>query len=157
MDDVGVLGHSTGGGGVIQLAISDHRVKSVFGMDAWVEPIDQEVLKKGLQVPTCLLRSEQWETGPNNDYLRQLFTSSKVVPDIYQINGGNHQDFSMLYMYDPMTKLTGSQGPLDSRVNASIQQDFVLSFFNKTLKGQNIDLKQLAEKYEAVVRVRDFD
>ncbi|MBI9108433.1 MAG: dienelactone hydrolase family protein [Spirochaetales bacterium] len=156
MDALGVIGHSTGGGGVVQLAIGDARVKSVFGMDAWVEPIDQIILKKGLQVPSCFLRSEQWETGPNNDSLRQLFSSSKEVPDIYQINGGNHQDFSMLYMYDPMTRLTGSQGSLNSRVNASLQQDWVLTFFDNTLKDKWVDLNQLSEKYEAVVRVRDF-
>jgi predicted dienelactone hydrolase len=157
MDKVGVMGHSTGGGGVVQLAISDTRVKSVLGMDAWVEPVEPEILKKGLEIPACLLRSGQWETGLNNEFLKQLFSSSASVPDIYQINGCNHQDFSMLYMYDPMAALTGSQGSMDSRENALIQQDFVLTFFDKTLKDKDVDINMTAQKYKAVMRVKDFD
>ena len=157
MDAIGVLGHSTGGGGIVQLAVTDSRVKSVFGMDAWVEPIDQEILKMGLKVPACLLRSEQWETGLNNDFLQQLISASESAPDIFQITGCNHQDFSMLYMYNPMTAIIGSKGSMDNRENAAIQQDWVLSFFNNTLKNRKTNLDQLDDKYEAVVRVRDFN
>lgn len=157
MNRVGALGHSTGGGAVVQLAVNDTKIKSVFGMDAWVEPIDQAVLEKGLQVPSSFLRSEQWETGPNNDFLRQLFAHTSVEPTMYQVNGGYHQDFSMMYMFRPITRILGFSGPLNLLENAAIQQNYVLTFFNQTLKGLDADVKQLAEKYEAVVEVQDLN
>jgi len=157
LNKIGAVGHSTGGGGVVQLAITNPKIKAVFGMDAWVEPIAVDLLEKGLQIPSVFLRSEQWITGPNNDYLRRLFSKTTVEPLIYQIHGGNHQDFSMLYMYRPITEIFGLSGSLDSLENAVIQQAFILTFFDQTLKNKDVHLKALELKYEAVSKVKDFE
>ncbi len=154
---IGILGHSTGGGGAVYLLSIDSRIQAVFGMDAWVEPVALPMLEQGLQVPSCFLRSEQWETGPNNDYLRILFSHTPAPPVIYQIDGGNHQDFSMLYMYRPITELFGFSGSLDTLENARIQQDFVLRFFNKVFFDTSDDLDLLTTRYEAATAVREFD
>ncbi|NBK20857.1 MAG: hypothetical protein EOM68_02395, partial [Spirochaetia bacterium] len=122
MDKIGAMGHSTGGGGVVSLAITDPRIKAVLGFDAWVEPIEADILTKGLDIPSAFLRSEQWETGPNNTFLKQLFDNTSVQPNIYQVQGGKHQDFSMLYMYLPITRILGETGTLDPLENAEIQQ-----------------------------------
>jgi len=161
MDRIGMLGHSTGGGGVVQTAIQDDRVKAVLGLDAWVEPIDSAILEKGLSVPSLFLRSQQWEVGPNNQYLESLVGTSLVEPMVYQIQGGNHIDFTMLYMYNPITNLFGFSGSLDNLENATIQRDYILTFFDQILLGESapietMDVTRLYEKYDAVDIVSEY-
>ena len=151
LDEVGVIGHSTGGGGMVRFAINDSRVKAVFGMDAWVEPIEMEKLEKGLQVPSFFLRSEQWKGGVNDDYLEILSQHSKEVKGLYQINGIYHQDFTMIYMYQPITSMIKYNGPLDSEKMVEIQQAFVLNFFDEYLRFKDTDLEELNEKFDEVV------
>jgi predicted dienelactone hydrolase len=155
-EKVGAMGHSTGGGGVVSLALTDPRIKAVLGLDAWVEPIDQTLLEKGLHIPSAFLRSEQWETGPNNKFLQQLFAHTTIEPGIYQIQGGNHQDFSMLYLYLPVSRILGVTGTLDPLVNAEIQQSFVLTFFDQELKQEPRDFQNWFKAHSAVTKVTEF-
>ncbi len=156
MNRIGLLGHSTGGGGVVQTAIVDDRVKAVFGLDAWVEPIEKSILSKGLSIPSFFFRSQQWEVGPNNVNLKKLLDVSSVKPIIAQINGCKHQDLTMLYMYNPITKLSGFSGKLDNLKNASIQRDFILTFFNEMLLYKNTDVSALISKYDAISNVKEY-
>jgi len=156
-EKIGAMGHSTGGGGVINLAITDRRIKAVLGLDAWVEPIKGNILDKGLHIPNAFLRSAQWETGPNNMFLKRLFDNTTVKPNIYQVQGGNHQDFSMLYMYLPISRILGETGKLDPLVNAEIQQSFVLTFFDQNLKQEPGDLQAWFKTHSAVSKVMEFE
>jgi hypothetical protein len=157
MNRIGLLGHSTGGGGVVQTAIGDDRVKAVFGLDAWVEPVDESILSIGLSVPSLFMRSEQWVVGPNNQYLKTLVDVSGVTPMVYQIEGCNHLDLTMLYMYNPITRLFGFSGELDNLENASIQRDYILTFFDEMLLGEDVDASELVETYDAVEIVKDYE
>ncbi|MBI9096004.1 MAG: dienelactone hydrolase family protein [Sphaerochaeta sp.] len=156
-EKVGAMGHSTGGGGVVSFAIKDPRIKAVLGFDAWVEPIETDILEKGLHIPSAFLRSEQWETGPNNEFLKQLLDNSAARPSIYKVQGGKHQDFSMLYMYLPITRILGETGTLDPLENAEIQQSFVLTFFDQNLKQAPGDLQNWFETHSAVSEVTEFE
>lgn len=150
---VGALGHSTGGGGVVKLALEDSRVKAVFGLDPWVEPIGHEQLENGLDIPALFIRSEQWEVGYNNDYLSTLVKASTIKAMTYQLNGSNHQDFTMLYMFRPINELTGFSGALDSQESLNIRLDFMLQFFNQTLKGEDLKVEDLVNDYEPMIKV----
>jgi hypothetical protein len=108
-EKIGALGHSTGGGGVVKLGLEDSRIKAVFGLDAWVEPIGHDALNQGLAIPSLFIRSESWEEGFNNAYLKTLIDNSIAKTDTYQINGSNHLDFTMLYMYQPYTNILDFQ------------------------------------------------
>lgn len=156
-EKVGAMGHSTGGGAVVSLAITDPRIKAVLGLDAWVEPIEADILENGLDIPSAFLRSEQWETGPNNVFLKRLFDNTSVKPNIYQVQGGNHQDFSMLYMYLPITRILGTTGNLDPLENAELQQSYVLTFFDQNLKQESEDLQNWSKTHSAVLKVTEFE
>lgn len=149
--NVGLLGHSTGGGASVLAALRDERVKAVMGLDAWVEPINKDELQSGLNIQGLFLRSGQWEQGPNNSNLGFLLDNSNVKGEAYQLNGTTHLDFSMMYMYSPLIKYFNFSGKLDGREGASIQQDFELNYFNKYLKGNSdIDIKDVSDKYGGI-------
>lgn len=133
---IGLMGHSTGGGADVSVALSDDRVKALFGMDAWVEPLGMENMTAGVSVPSLFLRSEQWEGGLNDNYLIPLVQASNDA-ELIQIEGTTHIDFTMTTMFSSITGIIGFTGELDREVSASIQHDYVLEFFNQSLAKEN--------------------
>lgn len=155
LSKIGLLGHSTGGGADVSLTLNDKRIKAIVGMDAWVEPIEDAQIEKGLKVPALFLRSGQWEVGLNNKNLLHLIDKSSVPIELYQINGTTHLDFTMVYMYSPLTKYINITGKLNGRISSSIQKDFIQSFFDKNLKGNNsININDVANKWKEVKKIR---
>lgn len=153
LDAIGVLGHSTGGGGDVYIALKDPRIKALMGLDAWVNPIEPEILKQGLTIPSLFLRSEQWSVGPNNRALNLIFNNSTNAR-LVQMDKTNHVDFSMAYMYSPITKYIGFTGKLGGRKSSRIQQEFIMGFFDRHIKGigdaQDTYLEDIARQYDNV-------
>ena len=155
LSEIGLLGHSTGGGGDVSVALEDNRIKAIVGMDAWVEPIDKVDIDKGLKIPALFLRSGQWEVGINNKNLLRLMDKSTGLKSLYQINGTNHSDFTMVYRYSPLTKYMKLTGDLDYETASSIQRDFIHHFFDQNLKHKKaIDLNDIAKKWKEVSKIR---
>lgn len=133
LDNIAVIGHSTGGGASVQAAIEDARITSVVGLDAWVEPIAADTLNQGLDVPSVLFRSEAWEISFNNAYLYQLMNVTPSDLNVYQITGTTHYDFGMVYMFSTLSPFIGLQGELGLDMPA-LQNKLVRSFLDATLK-----------------------
>jgi predicted dienelactone hydrolase len=152
---IGLLGHSTGGAADVSIALKDKRIKAIVGMDAWVEPINAVDIEKGLKIPALFLRSGQWEVGLNNKNLNSLIDKSSGPIALYQINDTTHLDFTMVYMYSPLTKYINITGKLDGRAASSIQRDFIQSFFDKNLKNnKSIDINNVADKWKEVKKIK---
>ncbi len=137
LDRIGLLGHSTGGGAGVNTALIDDRVHSVLGLDAWVEPIDFNVVTNKLDVPSLFIRSGAWETGENNENLYEIVNQSNQSSMLYQIDGTTHYDFAMVYMYSPLTKYLGLTGSVDSEELNEMLKDTILDFFNSTLLSES--------------------
>lgn len=142
---VGLLGHSTGGGGDVTAALNDDRIDAVMGLDAWVEPIAESEINKGLTVPSLFLRSGQWEVGFNNTNLYNLVENTTDSSMLYQIDGTTHFDFAMVYMYSPLIKLIGFSGSVENEYLNTMLKSMIADFFNQTLKNDsnseiNIDI-----------------
>ena len=132
---IGLLGHSTGGGADVVIALNDDRIDAVMGLDAWVEPIDEIEVNEGLTIPSLFLRSGAWETGFNNTNLYTLIENSTYPSALYQIDGTTHYDFAMVNMYSPLTKYIGVTGNVEGEHLNSILKSMISDFFNKTLKN----------------------
>lgn len=141
LSTIGLIGHSTGGGASVALALKDNRIDSVIGLDAWVEPIEQSELNKGLDIPSLFIRSGAWEVGFNNENLYSLINESSYPSELYQIDGTTHYDFAMVYMYSPLTKYIGFTGDVDSEDLTIILKDMITNFFDETLRdSENSDI-----------------
>jgi len=135
LTNIGLLGHSTGGGGDVAVAINDDRIDAVIGLDAWVESIDETEIDKGLNIPSLFLRSGSWENGLNNTSLLALIDNSTYPSVLYQIDGTTHYDFAMVYMYSPLTSAIGFTGSVKSDYLTSILKSMISDFFNETLRN----------------------
>ncbi len=151
LEHIGLIGHSTGGGADVAVAINDLRIKALLGLDAWVEPIEMVEIEKGLTMPSIFLRSETWEEGYNNEHLYELIRHSPEV-NLYQINGTTHSDFSMAYMFSPLTGMIGYTGSLDKIYLLNMQKAMMNTFFDEHLKGM-IDQEFNASLYEELTEI----
>jgi pimeloyl-ACP methyl ester carboxylesterase len=134
LDHIGLIGHSTGGGADVAVALNDVRIGAVIGLDAWVEPIVASEIEKGLSMPSIFLRSESWEEGPNNIDLYDLIENSSDA-SLYQIDGTTHGDFTMAYILSPLMSTIGYTGSLETTYLVDMQKEIINYFFDLHLKN----------------------
>ena len=151
---VGVYGHSTGGGAAIQFCGTDPRCKALLGMDPFMRPVSLEVLEDGVTQPAFFMFSQRWadDVKSRNNMLFYRFVSN--VPKtmgVISIDGTAHYDFSDLPLLSPLAPRLGLKGPIDGRRVTGIINDYLLSFFDGTLKGIPMDLfEEQNQKYNEV-------
>lgn len=126
LDQVALIGHSTGGAGVVKYA-GDYDAQAVIGLDAWVEPITNI---KPLNMPSLFIRSQAWLEAPNNENLK------KVTSSVYDLKGSKHQDFTLAGYLSPALKWFGQSG----ENSLEIQEEMILHYLDSTLKGLERDL-----------------
>jgi predicted dienelactone hydrolase len=151
---VGVYGHSTGGGAAIQFCGSDPRCKALLGQDPFMRPVSSEVLENGVSQPAFFMFSQRWadETDSlNNRLFSPFFVKSEQALGAVSIDGTAHYDFSDLPRLSPLTPQLGLKGPIPGSRVTAILDDYLLSFFEFTLKGVPSDLFDPANgKYDEV-------
>lgn len=131
---IGVIGHSTGGGGSVSASLNDERIKALIGLDAWVESLETERLSNGLTIPSLFYRSEGWEISFNNEALFTLINNSEFS-ELFQIEGSTHYDFSMAYMISTLTPVIGLTGEINGPDFNTLLEETMLAFFDTQLKG----------------------
>lgn len=137
LERVGVFGHSTGGGAAVRLCASDPRCGAILGMDAWVEPVPDELIEVGLAQPLMIMNSETWEEGENAERLRLLVERSGGVAYWMSTAGTWHFDFVMVPSISPLAPALGMKGPLAGKRVVEINNRYLAAFFEKHMRGQD--------------------
>jgi hypothetical protein len=115
---------------------ADARCDAVLTQDAWLGPVPDEVLAAGLTQPLLALRSETWATAENDARLDTLLAASAGHAQVATIAGTKHYDFTLLPLLTPLAPALGLKGPLDGARVLQITTDFLVDFFDATLKGE---------------------
>jgi predicted dienelactone hydrolase len=141
LEQVGVFGHSFGGGATVEFCSRDPRCKVGVGLDAYVIPVDDAILATGLRQPFLFLYSEIWSAKEpvNFDRFKAIRSRSDQAV-VFKILGTSHYDFSDLPMMSPIAAQLGLKGPLKGPRVVRIIDDYVLAAFNRALRGQPTDL-----------------
>src|SRR5215207_6569318 len=151
---LGVYGHSTGGGAAIQFCGIDSRCKALLGMDPFMRPVSVEVLENGVTQPAFFMFSQHWadEVESRNNQLFHKFILNVDQPlGVISIDGTAHYDFSDLPLLSPLAPSLGLKGPINGKRVTLIINDYLLSFFEFTLKGVPMDLfDESNQKYNEV-------
>jgi predicted dienelactone hydrolase len=135
LDHIGVFGHSTGGGAAARLCLEDDRCDAVLGMDAWVEPIPDNIVAREFQVPSLFIRSEDWTGTPNDRRLRGLAERSPSLSYWVGIAGAGHNDFVMTPLFSPIANRLGLKGPIETERVVPIIDSYLVAFFDRYLLG----------------------
>lgn len=137
---VGLLGHSTGGGAIVQACALDARCKAGLGMDAWLVPAPPTIIAAGLSQPFMFMRSEVWATEKNDALLNELLETSTNARYRVTIRGTRHYDFSVLPLLTPLAPALKLKGPLAGGRVMDITSAYAVAFFDQYLKGETSPL-----------------
>ena len=148
---VGVYGHSTGGGAAIEFCGTDARCKSLLGMDPFMRPVSYEVIDSGVPQPAFFMFSQSWiddVESRNNELFHKFYPNVQQPSGVISIDGTSHYDFADLPLLSPLAPQLGLKGPIKGNRVTTIINDYLLSFFNMTLKGETTGLfEDQSEKY----------
>lgn len=151
---VGVYGHSTGGGAAIQFCGTDLRCAALLGMDPFMRPVSPTVLENGVMQPSFFMFSQRWGDeveSHNNRLFRKFVTNGPQSLGMISIAGTAHYDFSDLPLLSPLAPRLGLKGPISGKRVTAIINDYLLSFFDYTLKGVPTSLfEEQNQKYNEV-------
>lgn len=133
---IGVFGHSTGGGAVVLACARDARCQAGLGMDAWLEPVPEEVIATSLAQPFLFMNSELWATGDDQPLLDELLAGLKQTGYRLTIRGTRHYDFTLLPLLTPLAPALKLKGPIEGQRGMQLITDYLLAFFDQHLKGE---------------------
>jgi predicted dienelactone hydrolase len=140
--EVGIYGHSTGGGAAVEVCSYDVRCVAYLGLDPWVEPVDDRYISAGLPVPSMVLRSEAWTKLTNEIRLQELWEATVDKSPLYCVVGSTHRDFMLLSHISPLADYLKRPSPLPAERMDHIIEDHLASFFNQQLLGlPTVDLE----------------
>ena len=136
LEHIGVFGHSTGGGAMVQFCMDDSRCDAGIGLDAWVLPVDERVLDTPPQQPLLFLSSPVWLGKENQARGRAILQSLPANGYELTLADTEHFDFSDLALFSPLTPQLGLSGKIDSMFSQEVQIRYVLAFFDQYVKGE---------------------
>jgi len=132
---VGVLGHSTGGGAIVDFCARDPRCAAGLGMDTYMKPVSDKVIAQGLSQPFLFMFSETWPSESNTLLFDALYTNQAGPGAVLSIAGTAHYDFSDLPAFSPLAHRLGLKGPLNGGRVLEIIRTYSVGFFDEYLRG----------------------
>lgn len=132
---IGVYGHSTGGGAAVKVCLEDDRCDATLGMDAWVSPLPDEVLRITAAKPAMFMRSDGWRGTENDAVLRGVAARSESVSYWMGIDGAEHNDFTAVPLFSPVAGQIGLKGPIPAGRMIPIVDNYLVGFFDVFLLG----------------------
>ena len=133
---VGIFGHSTGGGATMQFCLQDGRCQAGVGLDSWLLPVSDTVLTQGPSQPFMFIGTPRWLGEQNRARGDTIFRN--LSHDGYSLALANtgHYDFTDLPLLTPLTPQLGLSGSINSRYSLGLQNEYLLAFFNQYLKDE---------------------
>lgn len=119
-----------------------------------MRPVSYEVLESGVTQPSFFMFSQVWTDDVdsiNNRLFDGFYASSKEAVGAVSIEGTAHYDFSDLPLLSPLAPQLGLKGPINGGRVTTIIDDYLLSFFEMTLRGTPSDLfNKQSQEYDEV-------
>jgi len=104
-------------------------------------------LTQGPAQPFMFIGTPEWLGEDNKARGEAIFNG--LTQDSYNLTLANtaHYDFTDLALLSPLTPQLGLSGTIDSHYSATIQLEYLLAFFNHTLKGEAAPLLDAPSPY----------
>ena len=156
-NNIGVFGHSFGGGAVVVSSYLDSRIDACINLDGWFEPIPQNVIKKGLSIPFCYIGQIQknWVGAPYNEKkILEFHNNNTNNSHIIEIAHTKHFDYADIPYLTRISRLLGLSGKAGKNLTLDLNKT-ITSFFNMHLKGKTINWgKDLKNNYHTINNIK---
>ena len=134
LENIGLFGHSFGGGTSIVVASTDDRIDACFGLDAWFLPVPSNVLNSDLNKPFLHLGQVRWKEKDNYLKLDTLVGNNSAWSMRLDVQGATHYDFTDFSQFNRLTKRYGSGEIAPPRIRR-ITNSVIRDFFDHYLKN----------------------
>ena len=134
LDQIGVFGHSTGGGTSYEFCYQEPRCKAAFGLDPWVVPTSDRAVEDGLSDPIAIMKAPVELSDLNERRLATLWENSARGIEI-EVAQTRHFDFTDFKRLSPLLERVGLVGSIEADTLNSMMTDYLLDFFNVHLRG----------------------
>ena len=138
LNKIGVFGHSFGGGTGIVASYSDARISSCLNLDGWIEPVPEEIINKGINIPFCYIGQiqENWDSAKfNKQKLMNFHNNNNNNSYIFEVANSKHMDYADIPYLTRLTKLFGLSGKAGKTLTKDLNI-FILGFFDEYLKNK---------------------
>ncbi|HEX9763594.1 MAG TPA: hypothetical protein VGA97_10885 [Acidimicrobiia bacterium] len=135
LERVGVFGHAAGGGAAIVVCLQDERCDAVLGLDPWVEPLPNQVIRETPTRPALFMRSDEARDTQNDAILRGLVGRASAVTYWVDVMGASGNDFVSLPLLSPIAAQLGLKGPIPAGRVIPIVDNYLVGFFDVFLLG----------------------
>jgi dienelactone hydrolase len=149
---LGVVGHSTGGGAVIEFCARSQHCKAAVTMDAYTAPVSEAAGQSHLQQPFLFLFSKPWLDPQFTPGYETLYANAEGP--VYQgvMARARHADFTDVPLFSPVIPAPPIRGTIYGPRMVQLVSDYTLTFFDQVFKGQpETALEGLATVYPEVV------
>ncbi|XP_053193201.1 platelet-activating factor acetylhydrolase isoform X1 [Scomber japonicus] len=147
---IAVIGHSFGGGTVIEALCKEVKFKCGVALDAWMFPINDEVFPRVKQ-PILFINSEKFQWAGNISRMRKL--DSAVIPrKMITIRGTVHQSFP------DFTFLTGNWIGKLMKLKGEIDPELAIDLSNKATLAflqQHLGLEKNFNQWDPLIDGKD--
>ena len=132
---IGVFGHSTGGGAAYEFCYRDQRCGAVLGYDPWLIPTSDQTIDNGLNKPLMVIKQNQ-PLGPVSDArLERMIDNSTAEKYIIRVADTRHFDFTDFKHLSPKLNWFGLTGTIEAKKVRQIMNSYSLAFFDYHLRG----------------------
>lgn len=140
LEQVGVFGHSTGGGATLQFCLADPRCDAGVGLDAWLLPVGVVALEQPPGQPFMFISTPRWLGEENQARGRAILET--LPNDAYELTlaESGHFDFTDLVLISPLTPLLGLSGEIDSAYALEVQTAYLRAFFDRYVRTEDNSL-----------------
>ena len=153
LSHVGVYGHSTGGGAAVEFCGTDSRCTALFGQDPFMRPVSYDVIDNGVTQPAFFMFSQRWHDdlkSRNNELFDKFYPHVTKASGAVFIEGTAHYDFTDIPLLSPLASKLGLKGPINGKRVTAINDDYLLHFFDATLKNASTSFFEGPSPYSEV-------
>ncbi|WP_420632051.1 alpha/beta hydrolase family protein [Candidatus Leptofilum sp.] len=156
LNQAGVFGHSTGGGATMQFCLQDARCRAGVGLDSWLLPVGETVLAQGPSQPFMFISTPRW-LGPDNQARgRAIFNNLTANGYNLILAETQHYDFTDLALLSPLTPQLELSGNINSAYSLTIQNEYLLAFFDQYLRERPSNLLNQPPPYPELTIERNL-
>ncbi len=141
LENVGILGHSTGAGAAVQHCNTEVRCKVGLAMDPFLNPVANDIIDGNVEKPFFYMHSEAWMRPFNKARYERLVDST--TGDFYELymDGTKHLNWSDFSLMSPFGSQLGLDiGTIDAHRSMEIINAYSVDFFDFYLKGESSEL-----------------
>lgn len=145
LDNIGLMGHSGGGGIVLDYALNHDNISALLCLDPAIYLMTEEELGTGLDIPFMITMSEEWLNLKRYDKVQLLLEASQSKWYTAEIENALHADYAMIHYLSPLALILDETDTFMSRGGEEIIKNLILAFFDENLKGKQKDLVNIVK------------